>query len=165
MIFGRDKEIKSQIINTGKKLADLRLVAATSGNLSARVNEDTILITATGTSLGNLKEDDIIKVDITKEETGGRLSTEFPLHRLVYKNFSAKTVIHCHPPLVNGYFAVYSELKALTFESRIYLGNVPVVPQETPSVTKPQLVIEALRTLSPTSLKKDLIWLMRWKRR
>jgi putative sterol carrier protein len=33
----------------------------------------------------------------------------------------------------------------LTFESKLYLGNVPVVPQETPSITKPELVVEALK--------------------
>ncbi len=146
MIFGKEKELKSQIISIGKKLADLRLVTATAGNLSARLNEDTILITATGTCLEDLKEDDIIKVNINKDEARERLSTEFPLHRLIYQSFPAQTVIHVHPPLVNGYFAVYAELKALTFESKLYLGNVPVVPQETPSITRPELVIEALRS-------------------
>jgi len=146
MIFGKEKELRSQMINTGRKLNDLHLAAATAGNLSARIDADNILITATGTSLGNLKDSGIIKVDIARDEGKGGLSTEFPLHRLIYRNFPAKTVIHCHPPLVNGYFAVYSELRNLTFESRLYLGNVPVVTQETPAITKPELVIEALKT-------------------
>ena len=51
MIFGREKQLSDQIISTGKKLADLRLVAATSGNLSCRVDEEHVLITATGTTL------------------------------------------------------------------------------------------------------------------
>jgi putative sterol carrier protein len=72
---------------------------------------------------------------------------------LIYRNFPAKTVIHCHPPLVNGYFAVYSELKNLTFESKLYLGNVPVVAQDTPAITKPELVIEALRTNNLVAIK------------
>ena len=145
MIFGKEKELKQQIIDTGKKLSDLRLVAATSGNLSSRIDESNIFITATGTSLGELSPEDILKVNLSDAANTKGLSTEFPLHSLIYKNFSAKTVIHCHPPLVNGYFAVYTELKALTFETRLYLGNVPVVPQETPSITKPELVIEALK--------------------
>jgi putative sterol carrier protein len=37
------------------------------------------------------------------------------------------------------------DLKALTFETKFYLGNVPVVPQETPTVTDPKPVIEALK--------------------
>lgn len=148
MIFGKEKELKQKIIDTGRKLSDLHLVAATSGNLSARLDEDNIFITATGTSLGNLKEEDIIKVNVNNEDDikAKPLSTEFPLHRLIYAHFPTKTVIHCHPPLVNGYFAVYSELKALTFETKLYLGNVPVVSQETPSITRPEMVIEALKT-------------------
>ena len=148
MIFAKVKESRNQIIAIGKKLADLRLVVASSGNISCRIDDDSILITATGTSLGSLQEEDIIKVSLVKDEDckDRRLSTEFPLHSLIYKNFPAKTVIHCHPPLVNGYYAVYSGLKPLTFETKLYLGDVPVVPQETPSITKPELVIDALKT-------------------
>jgi putative sterol carrier protein len=47
---------------------------------------------------------------------------------------------------VNAYFAVYPELKALTFESRIYLGHIPIVEQDTPSITQPELVLEALKS-------------------
>ena len=47
---------------------------------------------------------------------------------------------------MNGYFAVCSGLKNLTFESEFYLGQVPVVPQDTPSITKPELVTAALKT-------------------
>lgn len=145
MIFGREKELRAQMINTGRKLAGLHLVVAAAGNLSCRLDEENILITATGTALGDLKEDGIIKVNISRDEKKERLSTEFPLHRLIYKELPVKTVIHCHPPLVNGYFAVAKDLKPLTFESKLYLGSVPVVPQETPSITRPELVVEALK--------------------
>jgi L-fuculose-phosphate aldolase len=145
MIFGKQKELRQQIINTGRKLSDLHLVVATAGNLSCRIDAENILITATGTALGNLKGDDVIKVNLIKQENN-RLSTEFPLHKLIYQSFPAKTIIHCHPPITNGYFAVYSALKNLTFESKLYLGDVPLVPQDTPAITKPELVIEALKT-------------------
>lgn len=147
MIFGKEKQLKDDIINIGKKLYDLRLVVARSGNLSARLDEKNILITATGTSLGALTAEDIIKVDISNEEEikAKPLTSEFPLHQLIYKNFLHKVVIHCHPTLVNAYFAVYSDIKALTFETKLYLGSVPVVEQETPSITKPELVIKALK--------------------
>ncbi|MDP3732109.1 MAG: class II aldolase/adducin family protein [Candidatus Omnitrophota bacterium] len=145
-----DKEdiLKQEIIRTGQRLSEKNLVVARAGNLSARIDENDILITATGTSLGDLKEEDIIKVDLTEvtDVLEKRLSTEFPLHSLIYKNFPVKTIIHCHPPLINGYFAVYSDLKILTFEAKLYLGDVPVVEQETPSITKPELVVGALKT-------------------
>lgn len=147
MIFGKEKALKNEIINIGKKLYALRLVVARSGNLSVGLDENVILVTASGTSLGNLSHDDIIKVDLTNPEDikNTRLTSEFPLHSLIYKNFPCKVVIHCHPTLVNAYFALYSDLKALTFETKLYLGNIPVVEQDTPAITRPELVINALK--------------------
>ena len=143
MIFGKEKSLRDEITAVGKKLYDLRLIVGKSGNLSARLDENNILVTATGASLGSLSHDDIIKVDLKDEESlkNKRLTTEFPLHRLVYENFPHKTIIHCHPTLINAYFAVCPELKTLTFESKLYLGNIPVVKQDTPAITKPQLII------------------------
>lgn len=147
MIFGKEKTLRDEIINIGRKLYELRLVVARAGNLSARLDERNILVTATGASLGSLASDDIIRVALKNEEdlNNKRLTTEFPLHRLIYENFPHKAVIHCHPTLINGYFAVCPELKTLTFESRLYLGNIPVVEQDTPAITKPKLVVEALK--------------------
>jgi len=146
--LGREKQLKQKIIAIGRKLQNLNLVVANSGNLSARLDKDNILITATATSLGQLEPKDIIRINLKNEKDlkNKRLSTEFPMHRLIYESFEAKTVIHCHPPLSNGYFSVYSDLKNLTFESQVYLGDVKAVLQETPSITKPELVIEALKT-------------------
>lgn len=144
----KESNLIQEMINIGKRLYEKRLVVATAGNLSCRLNGKNILITASGTSLGSLKESDILKVNIDDEaEINSKpLSTEFPLHQLIYKNFSHQAVIHCHPPLINGYFAVNNSLKNLTFESKLYLGDVQVIPQDTPSITKPELVIEALKT-------------------
>ena len=143
----RENILREELIKIGKRLDMRRLVVARSGNLSARIDENNILITARASSLGDLKAEDIIQVDLTKDidAVGKKLSTEFPLHSLIYKTLTPKAVIHCHPPLINGYFSVYSNLKVLTFESKLYLGDVPVVEQETPSITKPELVRDALK--------------------
>jgi L-fuculose-phosphate aldolase len=148
LVADREKRVRDEIISIGKKLYDLRLVVGRAGNVSDRLDENIILITASGASLGSLIDDDIVKVDLTKESQleNRRLSTEFPLHSAIYKHFPVQTVIHCHPPLINGYFSVYSDLKPLTFETKLFLGNVPVVDQETPTVTRPELVVEALKT-------------------
>ncbi len=129
MIFGKEKAIREEIINIGKKLYELRLVVAHSGNLSARIDENNILVTTSGASLGSLTVDDILKVDLNNREDtrNTRLTTEFPLHSLIYKNFPCKVVIHSHPTLINAYFCVYSDLKALTFETKLYIGNIPLV--------------------------------------
>lgn len=151
----REETLKSEIIRVGKKLYQAGLAVAKSGNLSARLNAEDILITATQTSLGELKEDDIVKLNLatSKKETDRDPSSELPLHSLIHKNFSDKTVVHCHPPLINGYFAACPDIKVLTFETKLYLGDVPVVEQDTPAVTKPELVIEALKKNNLVVLK------------
>ena len=150
-----DKELKLEIIKVGKRLYDARLAVAKSGNLSARLDAENILITATGTFLGQLNESDIVKVNLASSKHEGAIkpSSELPLHTLVYKNFPAKVVVHCHPPLINGYFAVSKTLKAMSFETKFYLGDIPVIPQETPTVTLPEPVIAALKTNNLVVLK------------
>jgi len=155
MIFGKEKSTRDEVIHTGKKLYDLRLVVARSGNLSARLDEKNILITATGTCLGYLSSDDIIKVDFSNpdEAQKSRLTSEFPLHKLIHENFPQKMVVHCHPTLINAYFAVCPELKTLTFETQLYVSDVPIVEQETPSITRSELVIEALKNSNLAVIK------------
>ena len=147
--------LKEDIINIGKKLYDRQLVVARSGNLSCRLDKDIFLITATGTSLGSLTSEDIIKVDLRSDQdiNNKRLTSEFPLHSAIYRNFTNKAVIHCHPTLTNAYFAVLSTLKILTFETKLTLGNIPVLGQDTPSITKLEPVIEALKTSNIVVLK------------
>jgi len=150
-----EKDLKLEIIKVGRRLYEAGLAVAKSGNLSARIDEENILITATGTSLGKLKEEDIVKVNLTNAKFAGEFkpSSELPLHSLVYKNFPAKSVIHCHPPLINGYFAVAKTLKAMSFETKFYLGDIPVIPQETPTVTSPEPVIASLKSNNLVVLK------------
>jgi len=150
-----EQQLRSEIINVGNRLYEAGLAVAKSGNLSARLDNDNILITGTGTFLGQLEESDIVKVNLITNKLEGTLnpSSELPLHSLVYKNFSSKVVIHCHPPLVNGYFAVAKTLKAMSFETKFYLGDIPVIPQETPTVTDAEPVIAALKTNSLVVLK------------
>jgi L-fuculose-phosphate aldolase len=155
MICCRERALKKEIIKVGEALYKTKIAVAKSGNISARLDNRHILITGTGTSLGNLRYRDIVKVDLESGGFCGRIkpSSELPLHTLIYKNFGAKTVIHAHPPLVNGYFAVTPDLKALTFETKFYLGDVPVVEQDTPTVTKPEAVVAALKTNNLVVLK------------
>lgn len=151
----KEKNTAVEIINTGRRLYQVGLCVAKSGNISAKLDSENILITATGTFLGDLKDEDIVKVDLNTLNSDAikKPSSELALHSLVYKNFPAKVVVHAHPPLINGYFALNKSLKALTFETKFYLGEVPVVEQDTPTVTKPQAVIEALKTNNLVVLK------------
>lgn len=150
-----ERLLKDNIITVGTRLYDTGIAVARSGNISCRLDAQHILITGTGTRLGNLRAEDIVTVCLEDGsfQSDKKPSSELSLHTLIYRHFPVQTVIHAHPPLVNGYFAVAGSLKALVFETTLSLGNVPVIPQETPSVTKPEPVLEALRTNNVVVLK------------
>ena len=152
---GKAKLLRKQIIDIGKKLCRSGLVAGRAGNLSARLDKNNLLITATGCVLGDLKYRDILQVNLSKkkEVKAKPVSSEFPLHSSIYQNFASKVVIHCHSPLTNAYFSVYPSIKALTLETKFYLGEIPVVKQKTPTVTRPEAVISALKKAKLVVLK------------
>lgn len=154
-MFNQEKKLAEKIISIGKRLYQRNLAVASSGNISLKLSDQKILITGAQAQLADLQSSDIVKVDITSDKREGQIapSSELPLHSLVYKNFKSKVVLHCHPPLINGYFAVNQKLKALSFETRFYLGDVPVVKQDTPTVTNPDEVIEALKLSNIVVLK------------
>ena len=54
-------ELKQQIIKFGKKLGEKNMSPGTSGNISVRYNEN-VLITASGSYLGEMTEDEIVAV-------------------------------------------------------------------------------------------------------
>ena len=155
MILGRERTLRKELIETGRRLYQRRLVAARSGNLSCRLNSEAVFITSTGSSLGELRNSDIIKANISRPEgvRNPKLSSEFPLHRLIHQRIGPEAVIHCHPPLVNAYFAVCPSLEILTFETKLYLGSVPLVNQDTPAITELEPVMEGLKLSNIVAIK------------
>ncbi len=144
----REEALKNEMIRIGGLLWDKGLVTGFNGNISARLDADTILITATGTCLGYLKLEDIVVLNIkTGEVVGeGKASSERFMHTEVYKHFSEiKAVVHTHPTYTNGYFLSNEQFEPKTFEAKFYLGNVKSVPQSTPSVTAMEPVVKELK--------------------
>ena len=142
------QELKNKIIETGKLLWDKGLVTGFNGNISVRVDADTILITATGTCLGYLKLTDIVTLSLKSGEIvgEGKASSERFMHTEVYKNFpDINAVVHTHPTYTNGFFLSNDILEPNTFEAKFYLGTVRSVPQSTPSVTAMEPVIKELK--------------------
>ncbi len=131
------EQLKNKIIETGKLLWDKGLVTGFNGNISARIDADTLLITATGTCLGYLKPEDILTMKLSGEVIGaGKASTEKLMHTEIYKNFpDIKAAVHTHPTYTIGHFLSNDVFEPKTFEARFYLGNVEALPQTTPSVT------------------------------
>ncbi|NPA42209.1 MAG: methylthioribulose 1-phosphate dehydratase [Aquificae bacterium] len=96
----RAKIAVSEIIDAGRFLNSKGWVPATSGNISVRVNESTIAITASGKHKGRLTEEDILLVDLEGRPLENKKpSAETLLHVLIYKLYpEVNAVVHTHSP-------------------------------------------------------------------
>ncbi len=143
----KEKQLKNEIISIGQLLWQKDLVSGRNGNISLRVDEQKFLLSCHGSALGFLKPEDLLLLDSDgKVLEDGEVSTEKNLHLAIYNNLpSIKAVIHTHTPYINAYYAVNEKLTPFTFETRLYLGEIKSVTQDTPAITKVEPVIEALR--------------------
>ena len=91
------------LLNAGERLDARQLVAGTEGNLSARLEDGSILITASGRFKGRLTPNDLVRVSIDGEQLEGnaRMSSEGWAHLMAYRERSdIGAVVHAHPPHV-----------------------------------------------------------------
>ena len=126
---------KQKIIEIGKNLYSRDLTISTSGNISIKT-DDGILITGTGTVLGNLKEDDIILIDKNGNEISqGKASCEKMLHVEIYKKRpDVKAIIHTHPTYLTSFAACHIPLnKPIMSETILYFEDIPVADYAMPS--------------------------------
>lgn len=135
------------MIRWGKLLFERRLITGWGGNISCRRGKNRFLITGQHAPLGFLTAKDFVEVDGTGRAVRKtqRPSSETPLHLAVYHGTDAKAVIHAHPPMALTFSLSHRSFAPLSFEEKYTIGEVPVVPQETPTVTETQRVVEELR--------------------
>jgi len=93
------EDIKREVLETSIKMSKMGLAAGTWGNISARVDQDRMIITPSGMSYNVLKPEDMVLVNIHDLSYVGKLkpSIEFPLHVEIYKARSEiNAVMHTH---------------------------------------------------------------------
>lgn len=87
-----------ELVNAGRELYAMGLVPATSGNFSARLDDDNLAITVSGRHKGKLTSDDIMRVNAAGESLDGKQpSAETLLHTGIYQRYSeARVILHPH---------------------------------------------------------------------
>ncbi len=147
--------LDSEIIRWGKLLFERRLISGWGGNLSCRVNENNFLITGQHAPLGFLTPEDIVELDADAKpvKKAQRPSSETPMHMAVYAGTDAQAIVHVHPPLVLAFSLNHDSFAPLSFEEKYTIGEVAIIAQDTPTVTKPEKVVEALK-YSPVAIIK-----------
>ncbi len=136
-----------EIIAWGKLLFQRRLISGWGGNLSCRTSEERFLITAQHAPLGFLSSQDIVRLDGDGRPLNGaqRASSETPMHMAIYAGSDAQAIVHVHPPMVLAFSLQHESFVPISFEEKYTIGEVPILAQDTPTVTKPERVVEALK--------------------
>jgi len=128
---------REDIVMFGKMLYDRKLNTGASGNISARTDKGTMLITPSGSCKGLLDADKLVEIwiDDGRIVGNGKPSMETPFHLAFYRNRpDVKAVVHSHPMFCT--VCACGDLKVrpdLTPEGLLVLGReVPIVPYATP---------------------------------
>lgn len=134
-----ERDARDRILDVGRRMWSLGLVAANDGNVSVRLSDDRVLCTPTGVSKGMMTASQLTIVDldgtVVDAGTAGGPSSEIRMHLGVYRaSASAHAVVHAHPPHATVFALLGEPLDArLLPEVVLTMPVVPVAPYATPS--------------------------------
>ena len=119
------KELKQNVLMTAKKAYDEKLMAGTSGNISAYFREKQwIVITPSSYDYSLMAEEDIVVIDLDGNLVEGRHkpSSEWKMHAEIYRHLShANAVVHTHSPYILNSI---SNARAYDLERHVALDNL-----------------------------------------
>jgi L-fuculose-phosphate aldolase len=135
------------MIRWGKLLFERRLVSGWGGNLSCRAGTRDFFITSQHAPLGFLTPKHLVRINSAGKpiQKSRHASSETPLHLAAYRGTEAQTIVHVHPPAVVAFSLMHESFVPVSFEEKYTIGEVPVISQDTPTVTNPQAVVGELK--------------------
>jgi len=122
-----DSSLLKEMIAYAGLVWERGLVAGSSGNLSARLDDGSILVTPTGMSLRDLRKRDIVRVDPDGAtlSRGRGATSELPLHLAAYRaRPDIGCVIHTHPTYVVAWSKTGSMFPLDTVGATESLGSI-----------------------------------------
>lgn len=99
------RELRKSIVDIALKMEKANLIFRTFGNISARIDENTFLITPSGRNYSDMKPEDIVEVDMRSDSYTGKFkpSSEYRIHKGIYLNRPGiNFVIHTHQPYASA---------------------------------------------------------------
>lgn len=142
------QQIKEQICDVCHKMWQLGWVAANDGNVSARLEDGTLLATPTGMSKSFITPEKLLHInkkgEILEAAEGLRPSSEIKMHLRCYeKRPDVNSVIHAHPPGATGFAVAHRSMDMYNMiEDVSVIGAVPLTPYGTPSTVEVPDAIE-----------------------
>lgn len=102
-----EHQLRAEIVRIGQLMHARGLLCGFEGNLSARLDDERLLITPSGLHKGLMREEQLLVVDlegrivVESEATRGlRPTSELPMHLEAYRRRpDVRAVVHAHPPI------------------------------------------------------------------
>jgi L-fuculose-phosphate aldolase len=130
-----EKEARAAVLAAAKGMLGHRLTSGTGGNVSARLDGGTLVITPSGVPYQDMGPGDLVVITMAGEPVspgadGLIPSSEHQLHTACYQAFpEIGAVLHSHPPYASMYAAAREPVPAVIDEAVIFLGgDIPVAP-------------------------------------
>ena len=116
------------VLATAKDMLRRNLVEGTAGNISARQDDGTIVITPSSVDYAAMTLEDLVVVDLDgstlKAADGRSASSEKLLHLACYKAFDdIGSVIHSHPVYATMFAITHQDIPSCIDEFSIYVGG------------------------------------------
>jgi len=152
-----ERALREEFVRIGQLMHSRNYVAATDGNISARLDDDRFLITPSGLSKGFMTPDQMVIIDWDAKPVGSsrygaarnlRPSSEVLLHLEAYRQRpDIRAVVHAHPPTAVALsIAGISLARCLLPEVIVTLGLIPTTEYATPASSEGATVIHDLIT-------------------
>jgi len=147
-------ELREEMVRIGRLMWERGYVAATDGNLSARLDSDRLLTTPSGLSKGFLSADSLVVIGLDGKPApsyrgrGERPSSEILMHLEVYRQRpDVGAVVHAHPPTATAFsIAGVSLARCVIPEVIVSLGSIPTAGYATPgTIEVPESIRQAIR--------------------
>ena len=143
------EDIKREVLEISIKMSKMGLAAGTWGNISARVDQDRIIITPSGMSYNVLKPEDMVLANIHDLSYVGKLkpSIELPLHAEIYKaRPEINAVMHTHSINASSVAAVRKDIPPILDDMvQIIGGSIRITEYALPG--SEQMVKNAVKKL------------------
>ena len=128
--------LAQQICDVMRMLYKTEMVVANDGNVSARLPNGNIMITASGVLKGFMTPDQVIECDSQGNALDGRsVTTEIKMHVAAYQERpDIRAVVHAHPIYATAFSLAGVSLAECTIpEIIVTMGSIPTAPYATPS--------------------------------
>lgn len=124
--------IAAEVVEYAQNVSAMSM--GTTGNVSARMSEDIMVITPSGVPYADMREEDMCEIDIESgvNRTTNKASSETPMHRAIYQvRPDVKAIVHTHSLYATAMAVAGKPIQPIHYVISTLGNEVPVAPYVT----------------------------------